>query len=208
MDNQADLKQEIVLKTARHSKTLLSEIIHVKTLEEALRMNISYAIATSARQSIISTSRICFTPQDIPWQDLGKSPAIVFGSESYGLDNKDVALCDFIVTIPTSSTYTSVNLSHSVAIMSQYFFLNYLGKTAEISYESASFELKQQLEVSFSLYADKFLRKERAHVSKEIFHNLIARSRITEGEASNLIGALKAWKYHFNLLEKNNKIEK
>ena len=188
VDNQADLDDNADFRRpARHAKDLLSNIIHVKTLEEALKMNISYAVATTARQAVISTSRICFTPSEIPWQDLGKHPAIVFGSESYGLDNNDIAKCDYIVTIPTSSEYSSINLSHAVAIMCHYFYTYYLGETQAITYEPASYELKQQLEKSFSQYADRFLRKERRHVSKEIFHNLI--------------GAFKQWEFHIKKLE-------
>ena len=62
--------------------------------------------------------------------------------------------------------------------------------------------MRNQLEQSFGLYISRFLRPEKVHVTREIFHNLIGRSMISQGEASNLIGAFKAWQYHVQKLEK------
>ena len=42
--------------------------------------------------------------------------AVVFGSESCGLTNSQLDLCNMIMTIPTSSIYSSLNLSVAVAI--------------------------------------------------------------------------------------------
>lgn len=202
VNNEADLTSDDFMKTARHAKNMVSDIIHHKSLKDALKNNITYAIAMTARQTSTTTSRITFPPSDIPWNEVGSHPALVFGSESYGLSKDDVSLCDFLVTIPTNETYSSLNLSHAVAIMCYELFTSCTNSSNEINqYEPASFILKQKLEQSFSRYANTFLKK--PHVSMEIFHNLIARSRITEGEASNLIGALKAWEFHFNQLQDN-----
>jgi len=42
---------------------------------------------------------------------------IVFGRESKGLANQDSALCDHLVTIPTGSSYPSLNLAQAVMVM-------------------------------------------------------------------------------------------
>ena len=42
---------------------------------------------------------------------------IVFGRESKGLANEDSALCDHLVTIPTGSSYPSLNLAQAVMVM-------------------------------------------------------------------------------------------
>jgi TrmH family RNA methyltransferase len=42
---------------------------------------------------------------------------IVFGRESKGLANEDSALCDHLVTIPTGSSYPSLNLAQAVIVM-------------------------------------------------------------------------------------------
>ena len=41
----------------------------------------------------------------------------MFGPEASGLSNKDLSLSNFILTIPTSQKFKSINLSHSVTII-------------------------------------------------------------------------------------------
>jgi tRNA/rRNA methyltransferase len=43
---------------------------------------------------------------------------LVFGTESDGLCNEDIGLCDWIVTIPSSDEYPSLNLSQAVLLLS------------------------------------------------------------------------------------------
>lgn len=51
---------------------------------------------------------------------------LVFGREDYGLFNEEIATCDIMLKIPTSSSYPSLNLSHSVAVV---LYSLYLRKT-------------------------------------------------------------------------------
>jgi tRNA C32,U32 (ribose-2'-O)-methylase TrmJ len=41
---------------------------------------------------------------------------LVFGPEADGLTNEDIALCDWLVTIPSHQTYRSLNLSQAVLV--------------------------------------------------------------------------------------------
>lgn len=45
-----------------------------------------------------------------------QSLAFVFGPESSGLTNEDVALCDWVVTIPSVDEYRSLNLAQAVLV--------------------------------------------------------------------------------------------
>ncbi|WGI16897.1 RNA methyltransferase [Methanonatronarchaeum sp. AMET-Sl] len=47
----------------------------------------------------------------------GGDVALVFGREDHGLPNKVVRECEFVVSIPTSSDYPVMNLSHAVGIL-------------------------------------------------------------------------------------------
>lgn len=47
----------------------------------------------------------------------GLPPALVFGPEDTGLTNDDIARCHELVYVPTSPDYSSLNLSHAVAIV-------------------------------------------------------------------------------------------
>jgi len=42
--------------------------------------------------------------------------ALIFGNEKNGLSNEELSFCHELVTIPTSETYSSLNLSHAVAV--------------------------------------------------------------------------------------------
>ena len=146
-----------------------------------------------------------YEPESIKWDELGSNPALVFGSERYGLSNDQLLKCDLIVSIPTSPKNPSLNLSHAVALMCYQAYRNMTQDTRLPDYQPAGKELRTQLENSFKEYANRFLRPEKIHITEEIFHNLIGRSKISRGEASNLIGAFKAWKYHVTKLEKELK---
>ena len=46
-----------------------------------------------------------------------KKIGLMFGPESSGLSNFDVSFCNYIVNIPSVSTFKSLNLSHAIAIV-------------------------------------------------------------------------------------------
>ena len=45
--------------------------------------------------------------------------AIVFGPEKSGLDNNDLSLCDYSLKIESNPVFSSLNLSHAVAVICQ-----------------------------------------------------------------------------------------
>lgn len=200
VDNQVDLTSLAFQKTAKHAREYIQKAKFFNTLEEALKET-SFSIGTTRRFSETSAKRIVYEPESINWNELGPNPAIVFGSERYGLSNEELLQCDLIVSIPTDEKNPSLNLSHAVALMCYQAFRNLTEDTRLPDYQPAGHNLREQLENSFDLYAKRFLRTEKIHVTEEIFHNLIGRSKLTMGEASNLIGAFKAWRYHIDKLE-------
>ena len=67
----------------------------------------------------------------------------MFGPESSGLSNKDLSYSNYILQIPTSKKFKSLNLSHSVTIICYEIFklandklLNKIGKNLKISSKS------------------------------------------------------------------------
>jgi tRNA (cytidine32/uridine32-2'-O)-methyltransferase len=98
-----------------------------KVLDKAkIHENLNEAINTS--NLVIGTSA---RSRSMPWpmmeiNDLGKvineslaikeKVSIVFGNEAFGLDNEDLAKCDFHLQIPTTKD-SSLNLSHAVQIV-------------------------------------------------------------------------------------------
>jgi len=83
--------------------------------------NLDYLIATS---SIDSTNDKKHLRNAVLLEDLSEKIfqidgkiGIAFGREDYGLFNEEIAMCDALLKIPTSKSYLSLNLSHSVAIV-------------------------------------------------------------------------------------------
>lgn len=200
VDNQVDISSLAFQKTAKHAREFIRNAVFCSTLKEALKET-SFSIGTTRRFSETQTHRMVYEPESIKWHELGPNPAIVFGSEKYGLSNEQLLECDLIVSIPTDQKNPSLNLSHAVALMCYQAYRNLTPDTRLPEYQPVGNKLRKELEQSFDLYATRFLRKEKVHVTEEIFHNLLGRSMISQGEASNLIGAFKAWKYHINKLE-------
>ncbi len=49
--------------------------------------------------------------------DQGGKVAVLFGAESSGLNNEDVALCDGLITYPVAPSFSSLNLAQAVAVL-------------------------------------------------------------------------------------------
>ena len=47
----------------------------------------------------------------------GGSVCIVFGRETTGLTNEELGLCDMVISIPTGTSYRTLNISHAAAII-------------------------------------------------------------------------------------------
>lgn len=63
--------------------------------------------------------RAPLTPRQLAEKLRGKSgkAAILIGRESSGLSNEELKKCDILVTIPSSESYPTLNISHALAIM-------------------------------------------------------------------------------------------
>ena len=48
----------------------------------------------------------------------GREAALVFGNETYGLSNAELALCQALITVPASVDYSSLNLAAAVQVLS------------------------------------------------------------------------------------------
>jgi len=123
VDPPKDANQE-ALKLAAGADRIVQEASIVKTLAEAIK----------DRHLVIGTSRHpgrlrknVRSPREMAEQIAPLLPrnkvAIVFGNEVNGLDNRDLALCQEIIAIPSSEAFPSLNLSHAVMIVAYELYL-------------------------------------------------------------------------------------
>jgi len=111
-----------------HAKNILDNARIVNSIEDALE-NITYVYATSANDRELSLP--VYTPKSagekIVFDTLHNihRTAILFGPESHGLSNEDLALVHGFIQIPTSKEYHSLNLAQAVQIIAYEIFVSF-----------------------------------------------------------------------------------
>jgi TrmH family RNA methyltransferase len=117
--NPTEIDDECYIR-AVHADKILDNAKIFSSFKDAIN-NIDYLVATSSIESkkdkkhlrnSISLEKFCETINKVDG-NIG----LVFGREDYGLYNEEIALCDIMLKIPTSETYQTLNLSHSVGIV-------------------------------------------------------------------------------------------
>lgn len=105
---------------AMHADNILDNAKIFTSFKESIK-NIDYLIGTSSIESINDKRHL---RNAISLENLSEKIfklegkiGIVFGREDYGLFNEEIAACDILLKIPTSESYLSLNLSHSVAVV-------------------------------------------------------------------------------------------
>jgi len=102
-------------------------------LLESCRVHADLAAATADIDLVIGTSA---RPRHLDWPQLSprgaaallvergaQSSAIVFGSEQSGLSNRELDLCQHLITIPTTPEFSSLNLAQAVQICAYEIYL-------------------------------------------------------------------------------------
>lgn len=108
------------LRMAKHAADRVHAIQHFSTLREALPKGLS--LAATARIGSPGRPHPLVVREAIPRAmeklQRGEVEALtfVFGPEADGLRNDEIDLCDWIVTIPSSEEYRSLNLSQAILI--------------------------------------------------------------------------------------------
>jgi tRNA/rRNA methyltransferase len=173
------------LKLAKHAASRFETAIFVPTLADALADKGPQGLSVAATARVGSPHR----PHPLRVREamekaVGKLVAgdvgslyLVFGTESDGLSNEEIALCDWVVTIPSSPGYRSLNLAQSVLIFTYEVQLNLLQDWGEKS-EGARTSQKRRLvdhlirlaeEVGFVLPGDPMKMRPRL---EEVFSHL------------------------------------
>jgi tRNA/rRNA methyltransferase len=94
---------------------------YLENLREYLEQ-FSYVIGTSAKAGMFrNIKRINYYIDELDFSNIKSDGntkiALLFGREPSGLMNEEIELCDFLVRIPTSDDYSSINLAHAVTLV-------------------------------------------------------------------------------------------
>ncbi len=177
------------------AKDVLQAAQVVPTLDQALA-NCAFAAGLTARRRGLSHPALDVRPaaQKLLGIASEQEIALVFGNETYGLSNEELAKCQMVVSIPTDAAYTSLNLASAVQIMAYELH----GVNAAPRQESASPELAQLQDIALfyerleqTLIDIAFLDPQHPKRLMPRLRRLFARTQLEKDELNILMGILK-----------------
>lgn len=154
-----------------------------------------YLIATSAITGEKYNPRSPLTPKQLCKIIPAKGKiGLLFGPESSGLNKEEILAADFVVTVPASKKYGTLNLSHSVAII-----LYELFNAPENIHDLASAKDKEILLGYINKAIDKmdFPTLGKKETQRIVWKRLLGKSFLTKREAFVLMGFFKRLKWLF-----------
>ena len=125
-----------------------------------------------------------------------KQVVLLFGPEGQGLSNKQLLACDFVITIPSSRTYPTLNLSHAVAVLLYELSHEKHGKVIQDKYPQAG---KREKEIALELIEGiiphlEFSRGLKEETQRRVWKRLLGKAMLTRREIAALLGFLRRTK--------------
>lgn len=183
---QCDYHSEEVLKRAKNSKK-----VQIKVLDSLDKLKLDCLIGTTAKLGTqYNIQRLALTPDQVAEKiKERKNIGILFGRESSGLTNEELEKCDFVINIPSSQGYKTLNISHAATIIFYELFKSKPQKTFEYIDE-------QDKRVLLNLIKEvlnemKFSTEPKRETQYKVWKNIIGKSFLTKREFFALCGFLK-----------------
>lgn len=158
-----------LIARAKHAYSIIEKAKLIKTETKnvfpTLRKEFEYLVGTTA---IVGTDfnliRSPISAETLAQKILGKHTltnlkiGLILGRESSGLSNSEIKNCDFIVSIPASTDYPTLNISHALSIILYELFKEKTRSTKEKSrkkqvYKSGSKEFNNKTSTSHISFA-------------------------------------------------------
>tara|TARA_A100001011_G_scaffold343757_1_gene378350 strand:- start:277 stop:987 length:711 start_codon:yes stop_codon:yes gene_type:complete len=119
--------------------------------------------------------------------------SIVFGNEQSGLSNEELQLCNYLVSIPTDSAYTSLNLASSVQIFTYEYFKSrntksLRAKSSDLANHASKLVLIEKF-LYIMEYLDIITNKNKKSLVQNI-HIIFNKSNLSENEVNLYLGIL------------------
>ena len=155
----------------------------------------SYYLPKTALQFTVLVEKRVFKPGEFAeFADLqtsnGAKVAVVFGNERTGLTDSQLDECNVGVTIPSSSNFGSLNLSHAVQIMSYHLFRKSLStkNLIQAGYTPLSLERVDKMVQNITDEMQKigFFKMPGREDMENFWRSILSRASLSEGEAKYL----------------------
>jgi TrmH family RNA methyltransferase len=184
------------IKRAKHALPILKR---AKIEDEEYLKSFDYLIATTSKLSTdYNILRTPILPENL--NEIIKKISIknrriglVFGREGNGLYNHEIKKCDFVLSIPTSKSYSAMNLSHAVAIVLYELSKVLNEKKLGDDFSPIGFNEKKHLEklINEIIGKLKFSTKEKKDTQILLWKRILGKSFLSRREAFAMFGFWK-----------------
>ncbi len=184
------------INAAKKANNIINKAKVYDTINDALR-SFTFVIATTNRKRFLNKKKTNNFKDIFKLINTHKKTAIMFGPENSGLSNEDLRLANIIFSINTNDSSNSLNLSHSVAIISYNIFEISRLDIRKSKNEKNTYVNKQQLSKYFDYLFDNlymknfFVPKEKTESMKNNIYNIYTKSPLTNKELQTLWGITK-----------------
>ncbi len=166
-----------------------------ETLDEALA-DFTFVVGLTARGRTAkrNAQHVAEAAQELASLDNSERPAVLFGREDKGLSNDDLDRCHRIVSIPTESDHSSMNLAQAATVcLYEIFRASDAPPEMKRPRRSAPAATREQLELLFhdaeaALEAIEFFKSRNQRSIMRTVREVIHRGPIDEREAKLLRG--------------------
>ena len=186
---KCNLEGDELFRRAKHSKKIVKSI---KVLKKIPKYHTLIG-TTSKLSSDYNVLRTPITPEQLAKKlsRLKKQKiGIMFGREGIGLTNQEIMKCDLLLSINSAKSYSSLNLSHAVAIVLYELHRSSGDKLLDNIEPAGKAEIDQINKMSNRIIRKAFKSKERATIQKQIWKNVFRRATLSKREAFGVMGLL------------------
>lgn len=183
---------------ASHARDVLQMSRNFKSLAEALE-GANLVVGTTGKRLEKEQHHLrlhlrvpCFNPAGLAEKLKGKegTVALLLGREDCGLNSDELAVCDMLVSIPTSEEYPVMNLSHSAAVLFYELSKNRdQGRGCVQMARKESLDLLQERERA--LLIEIAYPQHKLNFALLMLRRILGRAELTEREARSLLGIIK-----------------
>jgi len=193
---------------ASHARDVLQMSRTVSSLQEALEET-NLVVGTTgkrlkeAKHHLRQHLRVpCLAPWELAEKLRGKdgTVALLLGREDCGLDSEELAICDMIVSIPTSEKYPVLNISHAAAIL--FYELSMIENgNCQMAKRESLLLLQDRCK---SLLQEVGYPEHKIEFTVLMLRRVLGRAELTEREARTLLGIIKNIRWKIGIYEERD----
>ena len=191
--NPCEIENDAYYK-AMHAKEVITNRRTYDSLENFIEdEGIDFTVGTTGEAGgSYNVPRIAVTPEQFAEAlNVTGKIAVVFGREGDGLTNKEISLCDVVVSIPTHEDYPILNISHAAAIVFYELFKKEKSYPVEDLEEASTIEKNGLLDCMDEIIEKLGYPEHKSKNASLVFRRIIGRAFISGREAHTLKGTLR-----------------